>query len=69
MLEILTRRCTALRDGVASPSAGDPAGAQPEHPPAPAAVPADRSGNEPETNQPLRHGQAGQTPNRDIRAR
>jgi hypothetical protein len=67
--EVLTTRLEALRNGSATPSAGDPRAAQPEQAPAPAGGRADTAGNEPDTNQPLRFGVAGQTPNRDIRAR
>jgi hypothetical protein len=57
-----------LRDG-AEPSGGDPAGPQPEHaPPAAGAGPGDPDAT-PDNNQPLRHGVAGQTPSRDLRAR
>jgi hypothetical protein len=69
VVEVLTRRLDAVRSGEAEPSAGDPAGAQPEHAP-----PAEGGSSVPtasttDNNQPLRYGVAGQTPNRDIRAR
>jgi hypothetical protein len=64
----MEHRLGALRDG-AAPSGGDPAGPQPEHaPPAAGAGPGDPDAT-PDNNQPLRHGVAGQTPNRDLRAR
>jgi hypothetical protein len=67
--ELLTRRLEALRSGDAEPSGGDPAAAQPEHaPPAAGDSPGQNSGQT-DNNQPLRHGVAGQTPNRDVRAR
>lgn len=68
VLEVLTHRREALARGEVEPSDGDPAAAQPEVPPVPAAGagdPVDTAG----TNQPLRHGVAGQTPNRETRAR
>lgn len=66
---VLERRISALQAGEATQSAGDPAATQPEHPPPPAGgSPGSESGS-PSTNQPLRHGRADQTPNREIRAR
>ncbi|MFR9801244.1 hypothetical protein ACL02T_02950 [Pseudonocardia sp. RS010] len=68
VLEALTHRRDALARGEAEPSGGDPAAAQPEVPPTPetgAADPVDQVG----TNQPLRHGVAGQTPDRNPRTR
>jgi hypothetical protein len=64
----MEHRLHELRGG-AQPSGGDPAGPQPEQaPPAAAQGPGD-PGATPDNNQPLRHGVAGQTPNRDVRAR
>jgi hypothetical protein len=68
VVEVLANRLDALRSGATTPSGGDPAGAQPEHPP-PADTGSPASGPVTDNNQPLRHGVAGQTPNRDIRAR
>ncbi|MEU7819053.1 hypothetical protein [Pseudonocardia sp. NPDC049154] len=68
VLEALTHRRDALARGEAEPSGGDPAARQPEVPPVPdtgAADPVDTA----DTNQPLRHGVAGQTPNRNPRTR
>jgi hypothetical protein len=67
--QLLTQRLEALRSGSAEPSPGDPAAAQPEHAPPPGGGNSTPAGNEPDTNQPLRHGLAGQTPNRNIRTR
>jgi hypothetical protein len=67
-LQAMEHRLAALRDG-AEPSGGDPAAAQPEHaPPAAASGPGDPDAT-PDNNQPLRHGVAGQTPNRELRSR
>lgn len=68
VVQLLTRRLHALESGQATPSPGDPQAKQPEHAPPPAGGSA---GNPavPANNQPLRHGVAAQTPNRDIRAR
>lgn len=66
---VLERRISALRAGEATSSAGDPAGTQPEHPPPPAGGSPGSDTGAPDTNQPLRHGRAGQTPNREIRTR
>jgi hypothetical protein len=67
--KLIEQRMAALRSGAATPSEGDPGGRQPEHaPPADAGSPASGAGT-PDTNQPLRHGDAAQTPNRQIRAR
>jgi hypothetical protein len=69
VMEVLTHRLESLRTGADEPSGGDPAAAQPEHAPPPStgagSAPTDTVG----TNQPLRHGVAGQTPNRQIRTR
>jgi hypothetical protein len=68
VLQALTHRRDALAKGEAEPSGGDPAAAQPEVTPTPevgAGDPVDQTDN----NQPLRHGVAGQTPNRNPRTR
>jgi hypothetical protein len=68
VVHAMEHRLGELRDG-AEPSGGDPAAAQPEQaPPAADRGPVVQSGQT-DNNQPLRHGVAGQTPNRDIRAR
>lgn len=67
VVRILTARLDALRSGRAEPSGGDPAAAQPEHTPAPDAGSAASPESQPDTNQPLRHGMAQQTPNREVR--
>ena len=67
--EQLTRRLEALRSGDAEPSGGDPAAAQPEQAPAPAGDTPGQNADQTDNNQPLRHGVAGQTPNRDVRTR
>ena len=69
VVEMLDRRLDDVRSGAAAPSSGDPAAAQPEHAPAPDASSPGNEAASPVNNQPLRHGVAGQTPNRDIRAR
>jgi hypothetical protein len=69
VMQLLTRRLHALESGDATPSPGDPQAAQPEHAPPPAAGSAGNPAVSPENNQPLRHGVAAQTPNRNIRAR
>jgi hypothetical protein len=69
VVQLLTRRLDALEAGHAAPSPGDPQAAQPEHPPPPAGGSAANPSALPANNQPLRHGVAAQTPNRDIRAR
>jgi hypothetical protein len=56
-------------DRGSDPSGGDPAGAQPEHAPPAAGQGPGHPDATPDNNQPLRHGVAGQTPNRDVRAR
>ena len=66
VLQLLENRLEQLQAG-AEPSGGDPAAAQPEHAPAPTGP--TQHGSETDNNQPLRHGVAGQTPNRNIRAR
>jgi hypothetical protein len=69
VVQLLEQRLSAIRSGGAEPSGGDPAGAQPERAPAPAGGSDVRPGGETDNNQPLRHGVAGQTPNRQVRAR
>ena len=69
VVQLLSRRLDLLRSGEAEPSGGDPAARQPEHaPPADSGSPGNPA-TSPDNNQPLRHGVAGQTPNRDVRAR
>jgi hypothetical protein len=69
VLQLLEHRAATIRAGEAAPSGGDPAAAQPERPPAPAGESPVEEGGETDNNQPLRHGVAGQTPNRKVRAR
>jgi hypothetical protein len=70
VLDQLIARRDALRSGAAQPSGGDPAAPQPEQAPMPdGAATQAPSGDQAGTNQPLRHGVAGQTPNRQIRSR
>jgi hypothetical protein len=68
VLELMRRRLEALEAG-ADPSAGDPAAAQPEQAPAPQGGSSVSEASAQANNQPLRHGVAGQTPDRDIRGR
>jgi hypothetical protein len=68
VVQVLEHRLEQLEAG-AQPSGGDPAAAQPEHAPPPAGQASVQAGGETDNNQPLRHGVAGQTPNRNIRAR
>ena len=69
VVQVLSRRLDALRSGEAEPSGGDPSAPQPEHaPPADSGSPGNPA-TSPDNNQPLRHGVAGQTPNRNVRAR
>lgn len=68
VVEMLSHRLEALHAG-AEPSGGDPAGLQPERAPAPEGGSTVPTESETDNNQPLRYGVAGQTPNRDIRAR
>ena len=68
VVHVLSARLDALRSGRAEPSGGDPAAAQPEHAPAPDGGATTAPGNQTDTNQPLRHGVAGQTPNRELRS-
>jgi hypothetical protein len=68
VVQVMEHRLAELRAG-AEPSGGDPMAVQPEHAP-PAADPGPGNpGVAPDNNQPLRHGVAGQTPNRQVRAR
>ncbi len=69
VVQLLEQRLDDLRSGAAEPSGGDPAAAQPEQAPPPTGQGPGEPGGQTENNQPLRHGQAGQTPNRPIRAR
>jgi hypothetical protein len=68
VVQVLQHRLDQLEAG-AQPSGGDPAAAQPEHAPQPAGEGPVTGGSETDNNQPLRHGVAGQTPNRPVRAR
>jgi hypothetical protein len=68
VLQVLEHRLDQVEAG-AEPSGGDPAAAQPEHAPAPTGPSSIQAGGETDNNQPLRHGVAGQTPNRNVRAR
>jgi hypothetical protein len=69
VVEAITHRLDGLRSGDASPSGGDPAAAQPEQAPPPTGGGGGAETGVVDTEQPLRHGVAGQTPNRQIRAR
>ncbi|OLL76986.1 MULTISPECIES: hypothetical protein [unclassified Pseudonocardia] len=64
---VLERRLGDLRSGDAAPTGGDPAGAQPEVPGTPDRGSPVEATDQQQYNQPLRHGVAGQTPNRPIR--
>ena len=68
IVQAMEHRLGELRAG-AQPSGGDPDGAQPEHAPPAAGDGPGNPSTSPDNNQPLRHGVAGQTPNRDVRAR
>jgi hypothetical protein len=68
VLELLRRRLEAVEAG-AEPSPGDPAAAQPEHAPSPQGGSPVAEASAQANNQPLRHGVAGQTPNRNIKSR
>lgn len=68
VLEVLRRRLADVEGG-AELSAGDPDAARPEQaPPAHGGSAVDAT-TATRNNQPLRHGVAGQTPNRQIRGR
>jgi hypothetical protein len=69
VVQLLTWRLHDLESGQAMPSPGDPAAEQPEHAPPPKSGSAGNPAVSPANNQPLRHGVAAQTPNREIRAR
>ncbi|MDQ4102283.1 MAG: hypothetical protein M3186_00680, partial [Actinomycetota bacterium] len=69
VVHLLDQRIQALQSGNATPSPGDPGAEQPEHPPPPASGSPGNPATSPANNQPLRHGVAGQTPNRNIRGR
>jgi hypothetical protein len=68
VLEVLRRRLDEVEGGAAL-SGGDPAAARPEQAPAAAGGSRVTEAGAQANNQPLRHGVAGQTPNRDIRGR
>lgn len=67
VVQLMERRLDDLRSGDATPTGGDPAGAQPETPPVPDRGSPVQDRDQQQHNQPLRHGVAGQTPNRPIR--
>lgn len=67
VVQLFEQRLDALRTGEAQPSPGDPRAAQPEHAPPPDTGSPGRPEHQARTNQPLRHGVAEQTPNREIR--
>jgi hypothetical protein len=69
VVALLEERLQAVESDEATPSGGDPAGAQPEQAPPPAGGSAGNAAKAQVNNQPLREGQAAQTPNRDIRGR
>jgi hypothetical protein len=69
VVQLLQQRMHAVETGQATLSPGDPRAEQPEHPPRPDGGPPANPAVSPANNQPLRHGVAGQTPNRNIRAR
>ncbi|MDQ3762159.1 MAG: hypothetical protein M3460_10845 [Actinomycetota bacterium] len=69
VVRLLEQRICALESGEATPSPGDPRAEQPEHAPPPDGRSPGNPAVSPANNQPLRHGVAEQTPNRDIRAR
>jgi hypothetical protein len=69
VVQMIEHRLAAVRSGEAEPSGGDPAGAQPEHAPPAAGDSPGQNADQTDNNQPLRHGVAGQTPNRQVRAR
>jgi hypothetical protein len=68
VLEVLRHRLDAVLGG-AEPSSGDPAAPQPAQAPPPAGGSPVTAAGAQVNNQPLRHGVAGQTPNREIRGR
>jgi hypothetical protein len=69
VVQLLEQRMHALQSGQAMPSPGDPGARQPEHAPPPDGGSPGNPAMSPVNNQPLRHGVAAQTPNRNIRAR
>ena len=69
VVQLLEHRMHALESGQSMPSPGDPGAEQPEHAPPPDGGSPGNPATSPANNQPLRHGVAAQTPNRDIRAR
>jgi hypothetical protein len=69
LVRLLQQRIHALESGQATPSPGDPRAEQPEHAPPPDGGSPGNPAVSQVNNQPLRHGVAGQTPNRDIRGR
>jgi hypothetical protein len=69
VVQLLSQRLDALRSGEAEPSGGNPFAPQPEHAPAADSGSPGNPATSPDNNQPLRHGVAGQTPNRNVRAR
>jgi hypothetical protein len=64
---VMEQRRDALRAGDAEPTSGDPAGTQFETPSTPDRGSPVEDRDQQQYNQPLRHGTAGQTPNRPIR--
>lgn len=64
---VMERRRDAVRSGEARPTSGDPAGTQFETPSTPDRGSPVEDRDQQQYNQPLRHGTAGQTPNRPIR--
>lgn len=68
VVTLLQQRAEALRSGEASPSGGDPRGARPETAPPPAGG-SPVEATQQSDNQPLRHGVAEQTPNRNLQGR
>jgi hypothetical protein len=69
VVQLIEQRLADIHSGAAEPSGGDPAAAQPEQAPAPTGGSDVQPGGETDNNHPLRHGVAGQTPNRKVRAR
>jgi hypothetical protein len=69
VVHLLQQRMHALESGEATPSPGDPSAEQPEHPPPPDGRSPGNPAASPANDQPLRHGIASQTPNRNIRGR
>lgn len=69
VVQLLEQRLDAVASGEATPSRGDPRGMQPEHAPPPEGRPPVEPAAPQVNNQPLRHGMAEQTPNRDLRGK